>query len=59
METCEICEKEFSSLNPLSQCRQCKANVCDKCIIGTKCVDCVADEKDPGGGQGRFDVRGY
>lgn len=56
MATCEICDKEEIKL---SQCRKCKAEVCNNCILGNKCVDCTADEKDTNGGGGRFDVRGY
>lgn len=53
---CEICEREEIKL---ADCRKCKAKVCKNCIMGTKCVDCVSDEEDDGGGLGRFDVKGY
>jgi len=56
---CEICDKEVSgSWDTLSECRQCESLVCNDCMMGRKCVDCVKDEGGPDAPL-RFNVKGY
>jgi hypothetical protein len=54
---CEICDKEELDL---ADCRKCKSKVCQNCMIGTKCVDCVKDEEEESGGRPtRFNHKDY
>ena len=56
MAQCDICDKDQDKL---SQCRQCKANVCYNCMLGLKCADCAGEEEDDSSGVGKFPIKGY
>ena len=50
-DICEICEREVwtpstSRISDLAECRKCKSKVCNNCIIGNQCVDCIKDDEE-------------